>query len=246
MTDLPNEVVESDHKLEQSASKAGESLAKHRWHWTLDESNPDRVSMHEYAKAVGRNRRTIQSYAKGYGMWLAAGGGTSTSPLIEHMQRAITSAETTEIVEAVAEANQVNFRTARQKYTPDVQRVRDAVEKAVERKPEMTSEEKTDYAKRTAETIARSKASEATRRTERAKQRSAMYMRIDAKLAHARSDLQDVLNYGKDLGLSSDETEDVKGALDKIKSFANLIDLALTGSMDVDWDAELAKIGGES
>lgn len=243
MTDLPNEVVADDHKLEQSASTASEALAKHRWHWTLDESNPDRVSFRAYARAVGRGETTIRNQVNGYTAWVR---GSARAPLGEMIERTKLSAEKEAVVEAVAEANKVSFSEARKRYTPDVSRVRDAVEKAVERKPEMTAEEKTDYAKRTAETIARSKASEVTRRTERAKQRSAMYMRIDAKLAHARSDLQDVLNYGKDLGLSSDETEDVKGALDKIKSFANLIDLALTGSMDVDWDAELAKIGGNS
>ncbi len=246
MTDLPNEVVAADHQLEQSASKASESLTKHRWHWTLDETNPDRVSIRAYARAVGRGHQTILAQVNGYAAWQAQGGPAHRTTLGEQVERASMSVQKAEIVEAVAEANKVTFQGARQRYAPDVTRVREAVEKAVERKPDMTSEEKTDYAKRTAETIARSKASEVTRRTERAKQRSAMFMRIDAKLAHARSDLQDVLHYGKDLGLSSDETEDVKGALDKIKSFANLIDLALTGSMDVDWDAELAKIGGES
>lgn len=245
MTDLPNEVVEADHKLEQSASKASSALAKHRWHWTLDESNPDRVGFAVYGKAVSRAHSTISAYAKGYAAW-AAGDGSSTTTLLDQIQRANVSTERAEILEAVAEANQVNFQTARQNYTPDVKRVRDAVEKAVERQPEMTAEEKTEYVKRTANTIARSKVSEAKRRAERAQQRSAMFMRIDAKLAHARADLRDVLEFGRDLGLSDDEIEDVKGALAKIKSFADLIDLALTGSMDVDWDAELAKIGGDS
>jgi len=243
MTDLPNAVVESDHKLEQSASKASESLAKHRWHWTLDESNPGRVSFRAYGRAVGRAYSLIRNHANGYVAWVAA---DQSGLISESIQRAGMSAEKAEVVEAVAEANETSFGHARKQYAPDVSRVREAVEKAAERKPDMTAEEKADYAKRTAQTIARSKVTEEKRRTERAKQRSAMYMRIDAKLAHARGDLRDVLDYGKDLGLSADEVDDVKGALDKIKSFANLIDLALTGSMNVDWDAELAKIGGDS
>ena len=35
---LPQSVVEEDRRLESSAESASEALAKHRWHWTLDES----------------------------------------------------------------------------------------------------------------------------------------------------------------------------------------------------------------
>jgi predicted nucleic acid-binding Zn-ribbon protein len=246
MTDqnlLPAEAVAEDHRLDRSAAKASESLAKHRWHWTLDETNPDRVGFRAYARAVDRNDRTIRKYAIGYRDWIAYGGVRSLS---EVMERANLTAEKEEIVEAVAEANEISFQRARKEYAPDVSRVRDAVEQAVERKPDMTADDKADYVKRTAHTIARSKAADAKRTKERAAQRSVMFMRIDAKLAHARRDLRDVLEFGRDLGLGDDEIEDVKEALAKIKSFADLIDMALTGSMDVDWDAELAKIGGDS
>jgi hypothetical protein len=242
---VPAKAVAEDHRLEQSASKASESLAKHRWHWTLDETNPARVSVNAYAKAVGRSEPTVRAYVQGYADW-SSSTSTRTSTLIECMERSKVSAEKAALVDAVAEANQVNFRTANTNYRPDISRVRDAVEQAVERKPDMTADDKADYAKRTAQTIARSKAADAKRTKERAAQRSVMFMRIDAKLAHARGDLRDVLEFGRDLGLGDDEIEDVKEALAKIKSFADLIDMALTGSMDVDWDAELAKIGGDS
>jgi predicted nucleic acid-binding Zn-ribbon protein len=240
---VPAKAVAEDRRLEQSASRASESLAKHRWHWTLDETNPERVSLRAYGRAVGRNDRTIRKYAIGYREWIAYDGVRNLS---EVMERANLTAEKEEIVEAVAEANEISFQRARQEYAPDVSRVRDAVEQAVERKPDMTADDKADYVKRTAQTIARSKAADAKRTKERAAQRSVMFMRIDAKLAHARGDLRDVLEFGRDLGLGDDEIEDVKEALAKIKSFADLIDMALTGSMDVDWDAELAKIGGDS
>jgi predicted Rdx family selenoprotein len=240
---VPAKAVAEDHRLEQSASKASESLAKHRWHWTLDETNPARVSIRAYARAVGRSDRTVGNQAKGYAAWSAREDSRTLSECID---RANHTAEKADIVEAVAEANEITFTRARQGYAPDVSRVRDAVEQAVERKPDMTADDKADYAKRTAQTIARSKAADAKRTKQRAAQRSVMFMRIDAKLAHARGDLKDVLAFGRDLGLADVEIEDIKEALAKIKSFADLIDMALTGSIDVDWDAELAKIGGDS
>jgi predicted Rdx family selenoprotein len=246
MTDqnlLPAEAVAEDHRLDRSASKASEALAKHRWHWTLDESNPERVDFRAYGRAIGRPHSTVVQYARAYAAWVVDEYSSTHS---EWMQRVNLTAERQAATEAVAEANEVTFQTARQNYAPDVSRVRDAVEQAVERKPDMTADDKAEYTKRTAQTIARSKAAEAKRTKERAAQRSVMFMRIDAKLAHARRDLRDVLEFGRDLGLGDDEIEDVKEALAKIKSFADLIDMALTGSMDVDWDAELAKIGGDS
>jgi hypothetical protein len=242
MTDqhVPAEVVAEDHRLE----RASESLAKLRWHWTLDETNPERVSIRAYARSIGRGEAVVRFQVNGYAAW--QGEYVDVLTLDECIERAKMVGEKAEIVEAVAEANEVTFQHARREYAPDVSRVRDAVEQAVEREPTMTSDDKAAYAKRTAQTIARSKAAEAKRTKERAAQRSVMFMRIDAKLAHARRDLRDVLEFGRDLGLGDDEIEDIKEALAKIKSFADLIDMALTGSMDVDWDAELAKIGGES
>ncbi len=105
MTDLPNEVVAADHEMEQSASKASEALAKHRWHWTLDESNPDRVSIRAYAQAVGRAKQTIQKYVNGYAAWQAQSGHAGVPTLGEAIERAQMSAEKATMVEAVAEAN---------------------------------------------------------------------------------------------------------------------------------------------
>ena len=36
---LAYNVIEADHRLVAAAGKASEELARHRWHWTLDESN---------------------------------------------------------------------------------------------------------------------------------------------------------------------------------------------------------------
>ena len=241
--ELPVAVVREDNRLEGAASKASDSLAKHRWHWTLDEANAGRTSIRGYAKAVARGETTIRNQVNGYAAWLAEGARASARTLGEHIERAKMSAEKESLVEAVADANEITFKHAREQYAPDVSRVRDAVERAVERKPDMAADERTEYARRTAQTIARSRAVDATRREEQKQQRSVMFMRIDAKLAHARRDLRDVLDYGRDLGLGEDEVEDVKAALARIKSFTDMIDMALTGSMNVDWDAELAKLG---
>ena len=70
-TALPSEVVEKDKQLDgEIARKVGE-LMELRWHWTLDETNPDRVTVAAYGRAVGRARQVISRDAIAWARWLA-------------------------------------------------------------------------------------------------------------------------------------------------------------------------------
>ena len=51
---------------QQASARPSEALAQHRWHWTIDESNPERVSLSEYARSVGRHLSNIAAQVKGY------------------------------------------------------------------------------------------------------------------------------------------------------------------------------------
>jgi predicted nucleic acid-binding Zn-ribbon protein len=244
MTDrtLPTEAVETDHRLERSASKATEALARHRWHWTLDESNPLRVSIRAYARDVGRGFSTIRTQVNGFVAWSQ---GERARPLAEVIERTAMSAEKEEIVDAVANANKVGFQRARQSYSPDVSRVRDAVEHAVVRKPDMTAEDRAAYAKRTADNLARSRASEEQRTADRRRQQTARFMLVDARLSHARRDLLDALENARLGGFGDGEIALLETAVSAIRAVTALLDSAISGASNVDWDAELAKIGAE-
>jgi hypothetical protein len=90
MTDLlPSNVIATDRRLDENATRASEDLARHRWHWTLDESNPDRVSIRAYARNVGRSDLTIGAQVKGYAASAARG-----TPLNEEIERARMGGET--------------------------------------------------------------------------------------------------------------------------------------------------------
>jgi hypothetical protein len=107
---LPETVVEQDHKLEKTQENAGRKLCQHRWHWTLDESNPDQVSFSEYGRAVGRTHTTIRSYAHGYVLLKDNPSMTVT----EAMKRVGTSVDTEVATDAVAAARNVQFHTVTQ------------------------------------------------------------------------------------------------------------------------------------
>lgn len=65
--------VEQDHALDRERSHRLEELMALRWHWTLDESNPARVSIAEYARQVGASESAIGADANGWAAYRAAG-----------------------------------------------------------------------------------------------------------------------------------------------------------------------------
>lgn len=239
MSTLPKTAIREDNRLERLASSASEELARHRWHWTLNTDNPKRVPVREYARQVGRAHKTIDAQVNGYALFVR---GTPHS-LNECIERAKMGAEKAELVEAVAEANKVGLQQARKVYSSDVSRVRDAVERQAERKPDMSAEERGDYTRRVAEMMARSRRSEAERKS-KAKSRTASLVLIDSKLIHARRDVEDAIAEARRAGLDEDAVEYLDSSLDKLQSATKLLRLAIAGSVDVDWDAELAKLSG--
>lgn len=238
---LPVSAIKEDKRLEGEASSASEQLSRHRWHWTLNQDNPKRVSIREYARAVGRSERVVRVQVNGYVEWSTATG--SRRSLSESIERAAVSAEKAELVEAVAEANEVTFQTARQNYASDVTRVREAVERHVEKKPEITPEEKTHYTKKVAKTMARSRQAAEQRETQRAERRTARFMTIDGEIAQAIRCLNRALHEARHGGLESDAVEMLESSLDRLRSLTDLVRLAIVGSVDVDWDEELMKLG---
>lgn len=99
--------VEAEREAAESAS---ESLAEHRWHWTLDESNRERVTVSTYARAIGKAQSTVFAQVNGY----AAYRGTSIGTLSEAIERANIGAERQAVTDAVADARGVGTTGQRQ------------------------------------------------------------------------------------------------------------------------------------
>lgn len=234
MITVPQEVIDQDHRLEGATSKASEALAAHRWHWTLDESNADRVSIREYARSVGRHRRVIAGQASGYAHWKSgAAGGASLS---ESIERAKMSAETEAVTEAVAEARGISIKHARQTRGTEVRQVRNLARDAAERKGTTVADE--------AITIARMAASieenESQRRIERAAKRTLRYVEVQGYLHTAIRALQRAAAVGG--AWDAEEQELLRDTVDKVREMIVLLDARIVGTEAIDWDAELAAI----
>jgi hypothetical protein len=238
---LTPEVVATDHQLEQIADKAGGQLAKHRWHWTLDESNPDRVPITEYARQIGKPHSAISSQVNGYALWLdenMSSAAADARPLHEHVRRANMSSETQAATEAVAKARGTTFRTAEDKRPTEVRRVREWARERAEKHGTTVEDE----APHVAEQIIKQERADARLADERKARLGLRFVKAENILASMYRRGQEALAEMRDVPWDDEQRELLVGALANIKALMNLIDLALTGAADVDWDAEMAKL----
>lgn len=238
MAGLPRKVVVEDRRLDDTQSKAAEALMRLRWHWTLDESNPERVSMNAYAAAVGKARSTIQKDANGY-VLMQGGHGPAATPN-EARERAAMGAETEAATDAVAKARSVGFQQARKTRPVEVRRVREIARQRAEDKGTSVEEE----AAAIAETIAKRERQEAESRKERARAGDLRFVELEQYLDRAKRPLMDALKLARDIDWSDEHREVLEQTIANVRSLLGLIDVAIVGETDVDWDAELSRITG--
>ena len=134
-------------RARKAAESSAEKLAYHRWHWTLDQSNPDRMSYAQYARHHDRTEQVIRRSAKGYALYLDRGG---TIGITEAKKRADMSPDTEAATEAVAAARGVTFVSATNSYGTYIRRVREIAAAAALRRGTSVAAE----ARRVARTLA--------------------------------------------------------------------------------------------
>lgn len=242
---LPAEVIREDRDLEQSMESASEALAHLRWHWTLDESNPERVSLRAYGRAVGRHHATVRSFAAGYAHWIARSGEDH-----HHLQTFIAQANMATdrriVVEAVAEAHDISVNSASALRRPELKEVRNAVideaEKREERGLDFSAEERQDYARKVAEQKRIAREREERERIERQHKQGAQFIQADAHLSKARRELREALGLVQETEFSEEEVELLTREQAAIQGILGLIGSALQGDSGTDWDAELAAL----
>jgi hypothetical protein len=234
MTDLPRRVVDDDHRLERAASSASEELARLRWHWTLDETNPGRVSLRAYARAVGRDARTITVYAQGY----VRSSGDADISLTEAIERSSMSSDREAATEAVAKARGLAITTVRQNRPTEVRRVLGIARDRVEQHGGSLA----DAARETADWIVRSEQTSERREAERRQRTSMRLIEVESHLDGARRRLEQALQVARSVEWGDEEQGLLQATIANVRALLGLIDVALAGTPDVDWDAELAAL----
>ena len=73
-----------------------------------------------------------------------------------------------------------------------------------------------------------------------------LYAKLELRLSTAYRALSEVLTEARTSDLDDEVTELVLATVGNIKALLGLIDMALAGTVDVDWDTELTNLGGVS
>jgi hypothetical protein len=235
MSELPREVIAEDHKLESTSSKAAEALMELRWHWTLDESNSDRVGVVDYARAVGRSHSIISRDAKAYEL---VRRGTATD---EARERANMGAETVAATEAVAKMRGISLQQARKTRPTEVKRVRQIARERVE-KQGGTIEEQTEKA---ADWIVKSEQAHDDITEQRRQKIGLRFVEMEGLLVKAKKPLLEALTLARTVEWDDEPRELLSNTVENIKALLTLIDVALVDAANVDWDAELEKLTKE-
>lgn len=241
MTELPQLVIEKDHRLQ----KATDELAQLRWHWTLDETNPKRVPQREYARQVGVDQKRINVDANAWADHLAAQGEalhglTPGTPhtVSDFRELRKLSSERQEAAKAIAKATGQavsSVTTHKKEEIADV--VNTARERAIDRGTTVESE--IDQAAEW-----REKARRAARREqdERKAAHTMRYVTIEGQIGVAMQKLRAILNESEGVEFTEEEKELLVDSLAKLRALLNLIDMRIAGNTNVDWDAELHKL----
>ena len=238
---LSASVVEDDHKLEIAIERSSEKLARHRWHWTLDEGNALKVSIRQYAKDVGRAYATIHKYAKGYEAWLIAPGDHSLS---EHMELQGVSVEKAAIAEVIAQAEGVTVKTVTHRRRGTAGSLANVHDLAKER-AERNQTNVVDEAKNIVTTNVAVRAAAKNRTTAAKAQHTSRWLEVEGLLARAKRLLTEALTIGHGVTFSTEEEALLRDSIANVRAVLDLWDIRVAGTPDIDWDAELADIVGD-
>src|SRR5271166_743271 len=196
MVNLPVEVIEQDRELDVQEQVAGSALSELRWHWTLDESNPDAVTCAEYARQVGAHESTIHEYADGWAMIVL--GLKPEKDLPDARKLSQMSQERAAATEAVAKAEGISVSRAKDGRKDDVKRVREAMDDYAEQHPESTPDDRAEIARRTAKNISVSRKLERSQRDELLTSQPHLLTQIQGELAKGREALTAAKNLARD------------------------------------------------
>lgn len=248
---LPKSVIKKDHDLEQDYEAIGSELMELRWHWTLDESNPKRVPIREYAREVGRAESGIRADANGWAASIAANAahgdvrsetpGQARTPN-DFRELAKLGAEKQYAAEAIAKVSGKSAgnvaRAKREELTAVVNRARERAE----RKGRAGTEAVIEEIDTVVEWDAKAAATRARVREQDKKRHTSRYIEIEGDLGVAMQRLRKVLNVAEGVGFTEEEIELMTVSLGKLRALMNLIDLRIAGETNIDWDAEFQKI----
>lgn len=231
---LPIKVVKEDRQL----SNASDSLAALRWHWTLNEENPERVSFREYGRAVGRDMAAILRHAKGYALYLEGKGKRSIDDCIA---AAATSPQRKLVADEVGARLGVTPRSVVADHNPTLRDVEALADERAKRHG-TTFEQEVEPA---ADYVMKRRVKEQKRKEKLRAEHSQEFMRASDALARLEQAMKRAVPVITSYDWQeADERKILKDRIGKMAMLMASLQLEVTGETGVDWDTELARFQG--
>jgi hypothetical protein len=253
MTEVQRQqVIAEDHRLEEASELSGWNLAKHRWHWTMDVSNPDRwESVRAYAEAIGRTQPTVRVYVTAYEIYLDKSERVNLSPVkfTEFLIMASASQDRQNAIAAISEARGIGIAATQRLHREDIKIVKDAVDEFVTEHPGATPQQKQEKANTVAKMI-KVRETYDTKRQDLLSANKPILLTVLLGHAHkAKAELLEMVEHAQEFDVSIEENYELlttlQEALGKIVDAVEMVKRALAGEEAIDWNAELAKLREE-
>lgn len=242
MTTVKKKHVDTFIELSRTAELSTAELASHCYNMTLEPDGPQ-YSFGEFAKAVNRPQQTIKSYAMGYAKTIEPTDSPLGAPdLPTSIAMSKVKTEKADAAKIIADIEGLAVSTVlAQKHSQLVETIDYSRERAAKNNTTVLDE--------VAEITKRNKISREARKkqqAERKKKHTFWFMDVSGELAKAKRGLAVALNSTEDVAFGAEEQELLRQHVDELRAVLTLIDMRLEGEPDVDWDAELAKLGSVS
>lgn len=234
------EVIQEDNRLDRRHQSSLSALCEHRWHWTLDETNPERVSLAEYARQVGRASSTINTQAHGFAFWVDAGRPDSPS-LTDFIVRANMGEEFGTVIETIAQARGQSYRTTREQFSGYARVVASQARQIVANDPSL------DYRDAVRQLVNGGEDEVLTDelRAEKQEMRRNVFRHTDAigAIYRGRQATANAIELVRNVQWTDEEHAQLADAVAKFAAAVGLLEVAILGSkQNINWDAELAKL----
>jgi hypothetical protein len=234
-------IKRKDRELREREQAASLELGRLRYENTIGVNpNSKQPRFKRYAEECEITENTVRRSARAYEEWQNSAG---TVGFDQCLWRQYVSQQDVEAIEAVAEARGISGTTARQHHRDEVQQVKRAMEQEILKGS--TPTEAKDFGHRVAKQAKSSKDQQKAYIKEQKEKYGKDCADMDSAFGAAERDLLDAVHIMRNAEAIDQVMIDLANqGIGRCRAILALAETFVSGSIEVDWDKEMAKLTG--
>jgi hypothetical protein len=230
-------IKRKDKELRERQQAASLELGRLRYENTIGVNPNGSPGFSKYAKECGVSDTAVRQSARAYEEW---SNPKCTSDFGDCLWRQYAAQQDVEAIEAVAEARGISGTTARQHHREEVQQVKQAMEEKILKGS--SPDEVRDYGRDLAKKKKTMRDSQRKQEQELLAKTGWTTRHMAVGMGKGYYGLMDALQVLRDGTIDEDVAEEGMRYVERCSSVLSLIEALLTHKVDVDWDAEMARL----